>query len=80
MIVKKHPHYHYHIHRASVEMIEKGLNPEKQADITTDFNSYESALAFFLREANIDWKEEHFPNLVQPGLPGLLPGDDTHGN
>ena len=61
-------HYHYHIHRATIEMIEQNRQPEKDAVVTTAYNCFKQALRYFLKEANIEWGDPHFPGLNQPSL------------
>ena len=63
-----HPHYDYQVHRASAEMIEAGLRPEKAATINRDFASYEEALQYFLRTTNITDARTYFADLVQGQL------------
>ena len=64
-----HPHYDYHVHRASAEMIEAGLRPEKAATINRDFASYEEALQYFLRTTNITDASAYFADFMQGDLP-----------
>ena len=64
-----HPHWDYHVHRASAEMIEAGLRPERTATINRDFASYEEAVQYFLRAANITDARTYFADLAQ----GILP-------
>ena len=67
-----HPHWDYHVHRASAEMIEAGLRPEKAATINRDFASYEEAVQYFLRVTNITDARTYFADLAQ----GILPFPD----
>ena len=64
-----HPHWDYHVHRASAEMIEAGLRPERAATINRDFASYEEAVQYFLRATNITDARTYFADLAQ----GILP-------
>jgi hypothetical protein len=64
-----HPHAEYHVHRASEEAMSAGLRPEKIAAHTSEFASYQEALAYFLAETSVMNADEHFPNLRQFGLP-----------
>ena len=64
-----HPHWDYHAHRASAEMIEAGLRPERAATINRDFASYEEAVQYFLRATNIADARTYFADLAQ----GILP-------
>lgn len=63
-----HPHWDYHIHRASAETIEAGLRPERTATINRDFASYEEAVQYFLRAANITDAGTYFADLAQGKL------------
>jgi hypothetical protein len=63
-----HPHYDYHVHRASAEMIEAGLRPEKAATISRDFASYEEALQYFMRATNVKDARTYFSDLAQGKL------------
>jgi hypothetical protein len=63
-----HPHWDYHVHRASAEMIEAGLRPERAAAINRDFASYEEAVQYFLRATNITDARTHFADLAQGKL------------
>ncbi len=65
----QHPHRDYHVHRASAEMIEAGLRPERTATINRDFASYAEAVQYFLRATNITDARTYFGDLAQ----GILP-------
>ena len=65
----EHPHWDYHVHRASAEMIEAGLRPERAATISRDFASYEEAVQYFLRATNITGAMAYFADLAQGKLP-----------
>jgi hypothetical protein len=67
-----HPHWDYHVHRASAEVIDAGLRPERTATINRDFASYEEALQYFLRATNITDARTYFVDLAQ----GILPFPD----
>ena len=62
------------MHRAHAEMIEAGLRPEGVATTAKDFASYEEAVQYFLRAANIKDAEVYFPNPAQGKLP--FPGEE----
>lgn len=64
-----HPHWDYHVHRASAEMIDAGLRPERTATINRDFASYEEAVQYFLGATNITDARTYFADLAQ----GILP-------
>ena len=49
-------------------MTEAGLRPEKAARTSTDFSSYEDAVQYFLRVANMSDAWSCFPDLVQRRL------------
>ena len=59
----QHPHWGYHIHRASEAAVNAGLKPEKQAELTTAYASYEEAVPYFLKLINLDSDDskKHFP-------------------
>ena len=61
-------HFSYHIHRATKENLDKGRRAEAGAEFTTEYASYAQALKVFLRIANIQWTEKHFPDLEQSKL------------
>jgi hypothetical protein len=65
----QHPHWDFHEHRASAEMLEAGQRPERSAASNRDFASYEEALQYFLRTANITDAAAHFPDLAQGEFP-----------
>jgi len=64
-----HPHFDFHVHRASAAMIEAGLRAEKSATVTRDFASYEEALQYFVRVANITDASSWFKDTRQRELP-----------
>ena len=57
-----------HVHRASAEMIEAGLRPERAATINRDFASYEEAVQYFLGTTNVTNAREYFADLTQGKL------------
>jgi elongation factor P hydroxylase len=59
-----HPHWDYHVHRASAEMIEAGLRPERAATINR-----EEAAQYFLRAPNITDARTYFADPAQGMLP-----------
>ena len=65
----QHPHWDYHVHRASAEMIEAGLRPERTATINRDFASYKEGGTVFPAAANITDARTYFADLAQ----GILP-------
>lgn len=48
-----HPHYGYHIHRADPEFLKAGMLPEKFAEKTESYATYEEALVHFVKVTNI---------------------------
>ncbi len=64
---EEHPHYGHHIHTANAELMEAGTLPEKYAEITETYASYEEALFHFLKMTNIQDADEHL-NLRQRSL------------
>ena len=61
-------HVCYHVHKATAAAIGAGLKPERQAEITKEYASYQEALACFLRQINMDAPDQYFPGVLQ----GLL--------
>jgi hypothetical protein len=68
-----HPHYDFHVHRASEEAIESGQRPEKKAVSSKDFASFEEALHYFVRAANIADASSHFAAVFQQKFPFAQP-------
>jgi hypothetical protein len=64
-----HPHWDFHVHRATPEMIDAGLRPEKAAEVNRDFASYEEALQYFLKTVKIVDAMAHFPDIAQRSFP-----------
>ena len=62
-----HPHFDFHIHKASARAISAGRAPEKFAEKTTEFASYEQALQHYVKvvRLNSDDASKHFPSEVQ---------------
>jgi len=58
----------YHIHCATEEAMTAEVYPESHAELTTEYASYQQALAHFMKIANIGGAEKHFPEIGQ----GLL--------
>ncbi len=54
------PHYGFHIHKAKSENMEDDLSPERYAELTDDYGSYEEALLHFLKKVNIVNADEYF--------------------
>ena len=53
-------------------MIEAGLRPERAATVNRDFASYEEAVQYFLRTANVTDSGTYFADFAQ----GMLPFPD----
>lgn len=49
----EHPHYGFHVHRADAEFLASGQAPERFAEKTEAYASYEEALGHFVRMTNI---------------------------
>jgi hypothetical protein len=62
-IMRPDPHYAYHIHKPSCDDIEKGLQKLSLSEITQSFNSYNGALAYFIRITNIINAYDYFDPL-----------------
>jgi hypothetical protein len=62
-----HPHCDFHIHKATEEALTAGFAPEKCAEKTTEFASFEEALQVFVRMINLSSAdaEKHFPARIQ---------------
>lgn len=54
-----HPHFRFHIHKAKQENIEAGLLPERFAEPTKNYGSYEEALLHFVKLTNIENAEQY---------------------
>jgi hypothetical protein len=65
-----HPHWDYHIHRATERAIEAGFAPEKYAEKTNEFASYEEALQYFVKAVNLNAVDasRYFPAAIQTQL------------
>ena len=63
-----HPHRGYHIHTAEEKSLDEGLAPELTAHTTTEYASYEEALAHFIKRANVLGFEKHLGALNQLSL------------
>ncbi|MDR3738079.1 MAG: hypothetical protein P4L40_03575 [Terracidiphilus sp.] len=63
------PHYSPHLHTATEETIASGKRPESHAEICAEYASYEEALQYFLRSANILNAMEYFADIAQGNLP-----------
>lgn len=63
----EHPHCDFHIHKASEKAVDAGLAPEKYADKTTEYASFEQALQIFVKMINLsaDDASKHFPTRMQ---------------
>lgn len=53
-------HTEFHVHIARVENIEKGIRPERDAEITTEYVTYQEALSFFIKTCNIRDASQYF--------------------
>lgn len=62
-----HPHFEFHTHKASARAINAGFAPEKYAEKSTEFASYEQALQYFVRVIGLDPQDvaKHFPSEIQ---------------
>ncbi|MBI3195381.1 MAG: hypothetical protein HYZ34_13095 [Ignavibacteriae bacterium] len=59
---KVHDHHTFcHIHKATAETISKGLKPESNIEVTDGYSSYQEAIQYFLKLANIRDDEHFFP-------------------
>lgn len=62
------PHADFHIHEARKDNIENDLSPEAGANATTEYGTFDDALAYFVRRCGIEEAEKHFPALDNPTL------------
>ena len=53
-------HTEFHIHTASADNIEKGVRPERNAEITKEYVTYQEALSFFIITCNIKEAGQYF--------------------
>ena len=58
----------HHIHRATQKAIETGLKPERFAEVAQEFATYDEALAYFVKTANITDADKYFSIRRQPTL------------
>jgi hypothetical protein len=59
-----HPHWDFHVHKASEAAIGAGVRPEKNAEKTGEYASFEEAVHYFLSFVNVDKAEteKYFPS------------------
>ena len=57
------PHFGYHIHRARADVINAGLLPQKFAELTDAYASFQEALHHFLKLVNVIDAEIYFPTI-----------------
>jgi hypothetical protein len=62
-----HPHFHFHVHKASAKAIRAGFTPEKFADKTTEFASYEQAVQHYIKVVQLNPRDasRYFPSESQ---------------
>ena len=65
-----HPHWKPHIHWASEEAIREGHRPEKNAQLTEAYATYEEAVPYFLGVIGVEEAERtrYFPQAGQQSL------------
>jgi len=75
-------HPYTHVHRATEKCIAAGLKPDKYAQISVEYSTFQDAIFHFIRTCNIEGAEQHFRFIRQPGqLCYLDPeGEDKCGN
>jgi hypothetical protein len=61
-------HTEFHVHRATEQAIRAGLRAEQFASRSSQYASYREALAWFVREVNID-PANYFPDSSQEVFP-----------
>lgn len=62
------PHVDFHIHQARESNIAHDLSPEAGATATTEYGTFDDALAYFVRRCKIEEAEKYFPALRNPTL------------
>jgi hypothetical protein len=62
------PHYDFHIHSANSANMANGLRAEAGGELTTEYGTFEDALAYFVRRCAIGGAEAYFPLLGNPTL------------
>lgn len=64
-----HPHWGYHIHRATEAAIADGFKPEKYAEQTEEYASFEEAVQHFVKLVNLNPVDakRHFPDRTAQG-------------
>jgi hypothetical protein len=53
-------HYVHHVHTATPEAIEVGFRSERDAQITSEYGTFQDALAYFVRRCNISGADSYF--------------------
>lgn len=61
-------HVDFHIHVAKEQNIANDLSPEAGGTVTTEYGTFDDALAYFIRRCAIEDAERHFPALGNPTL------------
>jgi hypothetical protein len=64
----KEKFFDFHIHTATHDAIESGEAPEQYAEITTEYATWQDALAYFLKTINVKDAGNYFPEIKQTGL------------
>jgi len=62
------PHYGYHTHKITAELLENNINDPKQNDLTKEYASYEQAMNYFCRYANVKDADKYFPDINQMNM------------
>ena len=61
-------HEKFHIHLATEKSIASGAKPERDAQITKEYSSYNEALIYFIKKCNIQGAEKAFLSAKQLSL------------
>lgn len=62
------PHYDFHVHKATPENIAAGKRAEAGGETTSEYGTFDDALAYFVRRCGIDGADAYFPALGNPTL------------
>ena len=58
----------YHIHKATEEAIASDCKPEIQAELTTEYSTYDDAFCYFLSACNVIDRHKYYPSKGQMSL------------
>jgi len=64
-ILNPSPHYGFHTHKITADLLENNINEPKKVEVTSEYASFEQALAYFCRYVNVKDCSDYFPNINQ---------------